>query len=520
MTDTPYLIDLNMPHRRLDTPHPTSGYAVSVDKPKDNTLTGSVPSQDVASRGECGGFQPKRLAQKTAKYGKIWYDEDVYNLKSVENEFPAIVFNDNLTSNETPSCKHTVSSLNNNEIDFRISFDESDDDDYTVVFDKNSFSYKIISTSDLKTDLENDNEKFNMHLSPEPTVSCIDDLDFFKDFENEFPAIVYNDALTSKSDFSTEPTLCPQHINEFYLKDETSLSEYDEVEQNILIQHMALPPRDQRNQYLRFEGLQYIDADIADFETRLAKIYRREGCSGAEFGEAVLDLDTAEAFQFYETDPRQGGSECLLDRDLVCGGFSGYTPSYTLIRNPILRLCHRLIACSIVGTSQAPEKVNVTDLFYLKGIDVGSANVPYLLARYLRLFASGRKQGAMISGDMAELVRLQICVKLDDIWAWVLAGPARQEGDAGGVADDASVAPGGGDEDEEMPQASQREVLDSMARDFSRFTTWTVTSLARLMDRAGVPYTRYSESPVEYQRRTRQRTDGANTSTAPQQPDP
>ncbi|GJT75019.1 hypothetical protein Tco_1041744 [Tanacetum coccineum] len=173
---------------------------------------------------------------ETAKYGKIWYDEDVHDLRSVETEFPAIVFNDNLTSNETLSCEPTVSSLNNNEIDFRISFDESDDEDYTVVFDKNSFSYKIISTNDLKTDSENDNEKVNMPLfpSPEPSVSCIDDLDFFKDFENEFPAIVYNDALTSKSDFSTEPTLCPQHIDEFDLKDETSLSEYDEVEQNVL----------------------------------------------------------------------------------------------------------------------------------------------------------------------------------------------------------------------------------------------------------------------------------------------
>ncbi|GJS33137.1 hypothetical protein Tco_0531519 [Tanacetum coccineum] len=69
---------------------------------------------------------------------------------------------------------------------------------------------------------------------PEPEVSYFDDLDFFKDFENEFPAIVYNDALTSKSVFSTEPTLCPQHINEFDLKDESSLSECDEEEQNII----------------------------------------------------------------------------------------------------------------------------------------------------------------------------------------------------------------------------------------------------------------------------------------------
>ncbi|GJR46951.1 hypothetical protein Tco_1315054 [Tanacetum coccineum] len=70
--------------------------------------------------------------------------------------------------------------------------------------------------------------------SPEPTVSCLNDLNFFKDFENEFPAIVYNDALTSKFDFSTKPTLSPQHIDEFDLKDETSLSDCDEDEQNIL----------------------------------------------------------------------------------------------------------------------------------------------------------------------------------------------------------------------------------------------------------------------------------------------
>ncbi|GJU75437.1 hypothetical protein Tco_1272507 [Tanacetum coccineum] len=172
---------------------------------------------------------------ETAKYGKIWYNEDALDLTSIETEFPAIVFDDSLTSNETLSCEPTVSSLND-EIDFRISFDKSNDEDYTVVFDKNSFSYKIISTNDLKTDSENDNEKVNMPLFslPKPSVSCIDDLDFFKDFENEFPAIVYNDALTSKSDFSTEPTLCPQHIDEFDLNDETSLSEYDEVEQSVL----------------------------------------------------------------------------------------------------------------------------------------------------------------------------------------------------------------------------------------------------------------------------------------------
>ncbi|GJX55104.1 hypothetical protein Tco_0285001 [Tanacetum coccineum] len=128
---------------------------------------------------------------ETATYGKIWDNENVQDLGSIETEFPAIVFNDTLTSEATLSCEPTVSSLND-EIDFRISFDESDDEDCTVIFDKNSFSYKIIYVNDLKTDSENDNYKANMPSipSPKPTISYFDDLDFFKDFENEFSAIV------------------------------------------------------------------------------------------------------------------------------------------------------------------------------------------------------------------------------------------------------------------------------------------------------------------------------------------
>nr|GEV99715.1 hypothetical protein [Tanacetum cinerariifolium] len=45
---------------------------------------------------------------ETAKYGKIWYDEDVYDLRSVKTEFSAIIFNDNLTSDNTLSCEPMV----------------------------------------------------------------------------------------------------------------------------------------------------------------------------------------------------------------------------------------------------------------------------------------------------------------------------------------------------------------------------------------------------------------------------
>ncbi|GJS88215.1 hypothetical protein Tco_0770851 [Tanacetum coccineum] len=137
---------------------------------------------------------------QTDTYGKIRIDDDLHDLGSIETEFPAISFNDEVSS-KTLSCEPTVSSIND-EIDFRISFDESGDEDYTIVFDKNSFSYKFYSTNDLKTDSKNDNDKVNMHsfLSNETMVSCFDDLDFFNDLENGFPAIVYNDAQTSKLD--------------------------------------------------------------------------------------------------------------------------------------------------------------------------------------------------------------------------------------------------------------------------------------------------------------------------------
>nr|GEY84995.1 hypothetical protein [Tanacetum cinerariifolium] len=367
---------------------------------------------------------------ETTKYGKIWYDDDdAHDLRSVESEFPTTVFNDELTSEEALPCEPKVSSLNDNEIDFRISFDESNDEYYMVIFDKNSFSYKIISVNDLKADSENDNEKVNMPSFPshEPTISCFDDLEFFIDFENEFPSIVYNDALTSKSDSLTEPTLSPQHIEEFDLKDKTSLSEYDKVEQNILyfndlfpfniiypdnlnldkdnddneidiiysLGDMALPPRDQRYQYLRYEGLQYTDADTIDFKTRLGKIYRGE-LGGVRH--------------------HMGWREFILAMGLHTGdkiesvGFGAYWAE---------------------SASQIPDKGNL-------GMDVSSVNVSYLLARYLRLFASGKKHGAMISRelpviDMVEFARMQICEEMDDILAWVAPGPERQQVATAGV---------------------------------------------------------------------------------------
>ncbi|GJY96183.1 hypothetical protein Tco_0512544 [Tanacetum coccineum] len=376
---------------------------------------------------------------ENATYGKIWYDEDVHDLISVETEFLVIFYNDALTSEVALSCEPTVSPRNNNQIDFRISFDESDDEDYTVsLYD----------------------------------VSRIPEID------------------------------------------------------------MALPPRDQRYTFLKFEGLEYTDVDIADFEERLGKIYGRgvhwlqvfdfggltaemvEGLSGRmlmdhrdaqgqsvftsrawrwlfkirgplvhelileffntfRFGETVLDLDTVGALQFQldGAKRRMSWREFILAMGLQIAEEMRFARFRTYWAK---------------SARQIPKKGDLSAYWRgilfegdFLGVDVDSVNIPYLYAWYLRRFALGRKRGAMISGGQF------ICNELDDTWAWVASGPERQPDAAAGAPE---VAEGDSDVDEgtQAVLEPQRDVLDSMARAFSRFTTWTVTSLSLMMDQSGI----------------------------------
>ncbi|GJY80543.1 hypothetical protein Tco_0493294 [Tanacetum coccineum] len=104
-----------------------------------------------------------------------------------------------------------------------------------------------------------------MPSSPEPTISHSDDLDFFKDFENEFPAITYNDDLTSKL---TEPFSPGSNVINIYTKGSNKLLKTGH--------DMApLPPRDQRHLWLRYQVEGYTK-DIGRRQTlagRLRMVY-------------------------------------------------------------------------------------------------------------------------------------------------------------------------------------------------------------------------------------------------------
>ncbi|GJW49177.1 hypothetical protein Tco_0090528 [Tanacetum coccineum] len=180
---------------------------------------------------------------------------------------------------------------------------------------------------------------------------------------------------------------------------------------------MDLPPRDQRHQYLRFEGLEYTNDDIADFEERLGKIYSR-GVHRVQ----VYD------FSGLTTKMAEGLSGRMLMEHTDAQRQSVFT-SHAWRR--LFEAGYRLIACNIAGRSQAPEKVTMTYLFYLRGMDVGSVNIPYLLAWYLRRFSSGRKCGAMIFrgqfvARLADHFGLLAEQRLHGLTVIVAPGPERQ----------------------------------------------------------------------------------------------
>ncbi|GKC14713.1 hypothetical protein Tco_1011495, partial [Tanacetum coccineum] len=156
---------------------------------------------------------------QSAKFGRTehYYEEECFS--NFEEEFPAIVFRE---INRTHSILSKEGPPNDSELDFRISCDESDDKDYTVIFYENSFSYKIVFVNDLEIASENDDN--NVASSHNPKV----DHDYFNDFENEFPAIVYNDGLTSKSDLMIKTPVSTDKTDEFDPIDKTSLSDYEE----------------------------------------------------------------------------------------------------------------------------------------------------------------------------------------------------------------------------------------------------------------------------------------------------
>ncbi|GJU43824.1 hypothetical protein Tco_1201090 [Tanacetum coccineum] len=172
----------------------------------------------------------------------------------------------------------------------------------------------------------------------------------------------------------------------------------------------SLPPRAERHLWLRYEGQEYTNVIIQDFKEKLSRILGRQvhmlqvldyGALTKEMDQAINDrlrMDHTECDGKADSLREIATKADLLEywyRISSDGDFFSMVPSYTSIRDPLRRLCHRLIAFSIFG----------------KGEEVGASMFGgYFVARlaeHFRLITEESLRGLIV--------------------AWVAPGPERQQ---------------------------------------------------------------------------------------------
>ncbi|GKD71956.1 hypothetical protein Tco_1326046 [Tanacetum coccineum] len=108
--------------------------------------------------------------------------------------------------------------------------------------------------------------------------------------------------------------------------------------------------------------------------------------------------------------------------------FLGVAPSYVFIRDPVRRLCHKMISCSISGRGQYLFRHAEA---MKSGARLSGGHFIGCLAAHFRQFNDQGLRGlSMVTRelpliDLHELGRLNICVRVGDTWAWADPTPVQ-----------------------------------------------------------------------------------------------
>ncbi|GJY58091.1 putative reverse transcriptase domain-containing protein [Tanacetum coccineum] len=298
-------------------------------------------------------------------------------------------------------------------------------------------------------------------------------------FEADFPSIVYNDALTSNQNVSSEPTeLVNNHveINTELCLENIDIKPMDSVDTTpVESDEHSETNHDEKSELLEmnFAGL---TKDMRQALTdRLRMVYTE---AEGQINDTEMGLDTADTLCFQLGEDRHNMTRSLREiadkgnlsdywaRISSDGDFLRVVPSYTSIRDLLRRLCHILIAELTVVVGE------------------------------LRMI------------DMDELVRLCLCKRLGDTWAWVAPSTERQQATAARALENVEGAHA---EDEgvqanpafvhapQPPPTAAPVVMDVMAIDFSRFTVWATSGISQLLDLSGATYTSPGSTLFGYQ---------------------
>nr|GEW58142.1 retrotransposon protein, putative, Ty1-copia subclass [Tanacetum cinerariifolium] len=147
---------------------------------------------------------------------------------------------------------------------------------------------------------------------------------------------------------------------------------------------------------------------------------------------------------------------------------------YMIDREPLRRLCHRLVAIFIAGRGQAPEKVTTTDLFFLR-------------KEILQALTMGVHELTTI--DIDELVRLRIYDRLGD-------APQMSQ-----AAISKTIPHSLQRLEEEVHKLresikEQRVLLDMMSSDQERFSSWVISRMTQLVGKSGLSFPKFDGSIV------------------------
>ncbi|GJV48374.1 hypothetical protein Tco_1438586 [Tanacetum coccineum] len=320
-------------------------------------------------------------------------------------------------------------------------------------------------------------QNFNWKSATYAKVKYFEDIDYFKDFETEFPAIVFNDNSISKLETQPKPT--------FKFTD------------------MApLPPRDQRHLWIQYRDEAYTEEVVYDFEVRLETIFRRQV-------NRVHVLD----FEGLTGDMRIGDEMDLDASDILCFQLGGNRWSM-MWRQFILALVVTRPRFPPIGTfwGKLPP-IYASEIC----MDQEAANVPYLLAQYLFRHAEGRKSGARLLGGyfigrLAHHFGLGLgCPKTREAADGATGPPKGVEG-APIVDEGAQDAPAPvqapppptpatgrtipqrvGRHEEEIHGLRQdigslRRLIERSMTDQSKFSTWMISCITQLMEASGQSY--------------------------------
>ncbi|GKA21021.1 hypothetical protein Tco_0701010 [Tanacetum coccineum] len=196
------------------------------------------------------------------------------------------------------------------------------------------------------------------------------------------------------------------------------------------------------------KGLEYTDTNIVDFEARLARIYRREVHKVQVFdfrGLPDLIAEGLSARMLMEHQDAQGGSLFTSRAWRRLFDIRGLLVELILEFFSTFRIVQAILDLDTPGALKfqlggARRHMSWREFILALGLytaeDMETVGFGAYWADRLTVITP-----ELPIIDMAELVRLQICVEIDDTWAWVAMRPERQPDAAAGAPAVAKDAP-------------------------------------------------------------------------------